>query len=192
MDGKITINPSGGVISTNCIGATALLRVGREIQWGPFSETVDIWNGERFINVAELVPMTAEDKAAFKELLAGIAALTDAEIEAWDERSLEEWLAENVSQAPVRELMTDLGMIMTTIPAAIDMAAGEVLYITRENLQKTKQALAASYPREGMSGINQGLVETILANGGEIRLNEPPVEQDENKFSTGAKPRLKP
>ena len=40
--------------------------------------------------------------------------------------------------------MTDLGMIMTTIPAAIDMAAGEVLYITMENLQKTKQALAAS------------------------------------------------
>lgn len=27
MDGKIPINPSGGVISTNCIGATALLRV---------------------------------------------------------------------------------------------------------------------------------------------------------------------
>jgi acetyl-CoA C-acetyltransferase len=28
MGGKIPINPSGGVISTNCIGATALLRVG--------------------------------------------------------------------------------------------------------------------------------------------------------------------
>ena len=29
----------------------------------------------------------------------------------------------------VRELFTDLGMIMTTIPHAIDMAAGEVLFI---------------------------------------------------------------
>ena len=28
MGGKIPVNPSGGVISTNCIGATALLRVG--------------------------------------------------------------------------------------------------------------------------------------------------------------------
>jgi acetyl-CoA C-acetyltransferase len=27
MNGKIPVNPSGGVISTNCIGATALLRV---------------------------------------------------------------------------------------------------------------------------------------------------------------------
>ncbi|HDP81145.1 MAG TPA: thiolase family protein, partial [Spirochaetes bacterium] len=27
MDGMIPVNPSGGVISTNCIGATALLRV---------------------------------------------------------------------------------------------------------------------------------------------------------------------
>ncbi len=27
MDGELPINPSGGVISTNCIGATALLRI---------------------------------------------------------------------------------------------------------------------------------------------------------------------
>jgi acetyl-CoA C-acetyltransferase len=27
MDGMIPINPSGGVLSTNCIGATAMLRV---------------------------------------------------------------------------------------------------------------------------------------------------------------------
>ena len=147
------------------------LRVGQKVEWGPFSETVDIWNGERFINVAELVPMTSSDKTAFKNLLLQIASLTDQEIEKWDDRSLAEWLQETVPQAPVRELMTDLGMIMTTIPKAIDMAAGEVLYIARENLNNTKQALAASYPREGMLGITKGLVEVIHENNSRVQLD---------------------
>jgi len=146
-------------------------RVGKKVAWAPFSETVDIWNGEKFVSVAELVPMTKEDKVAFRELMQKIATLSDAEIEVWDNRSLGEWLYENVPQAPVRELFTDLGMIMTTIPHAIDMAAGEVLFIARENLLKTRQALQASYPLDGMEGVTRGLVETIRAGGGEIRLN---------------------
>ena len=28
MDGELPINPSGGVLSTNCIGATGLIRIG--------------------------------------------------------------------------------------------------------------------------------------------------------------------
>ncbi len=146
-------------------------RVGKKVEWARFSETVDIWNGERFINVAELVPLTQEDKKAFAAMLGSISRLSDSEIEAWDNRSLAEWLLENVPQPAVRELFTDLGMIMTTIPRAIDMAAGEVLYIARDNLRKTRQALQASYPIDGMEGITRGLVEVIKEKGGEIRLN---------------------
>ena len=146
-------------------------RVGKKVEWGPFSETVQIWNDENFVSVAELVPMTKEDKAAFADMLAKIGAMADAEIEAWDNRSLEEWLVENVPQASVRELFTDMGMIMTTIPDAIDMAAGEVLYIARDNLRKARQVLSSSYPLDGMEGITRGLVEVIEENGGEIRLN---------------------
>jgi phytoene dehydrogenase-like protein len=146
-------------------------RVGKKVAWAPFSKTVDIWSDNRFVSVADLVPMTEEDKSAFKEMLQKIAGMTDAEIEAWDNRSLEEWLEENVPQASIRELFTDLGMIMTTIPHAIDMAAGEVLYIARNNLLNTRQVLQASYPLDGLEGITRGLVEVIEENGGEIKLN---------------------
>jgi phytoene dehydrogenase-like protein len=146
-------------------------RVGKKVDWAPFSQTVDIWNGERFINVAELVPMTQEERKAFGAILSAIGQMEDAAIEAWDNRSFEEWLQENVPQQAVRELFTDLGMIMTTIPAAIDMAAGEVLYIARDNLRKTRQVLQASYPIDGLEGITRGLVEVIKEKGGEIRLN---------------------
>lgn len=146
-------------------------RVGKKVEWGPFSDTVDFWDGTKFINVADLVPMTKEDKAGFRDLLQMIACLSDAELGAWDNRSLEEWLLENVPLPAVRELFTVLGMIMTTIPHAIDMAAGECLYIAKQNLLKTKQALQASYPIDGMDGVTRGLVEVINENGGEIRLN---------------------
>lgn len=141
-------------------------RVGKSIKWGPFSKTVEIWNGEKFINVAELVPMSKTDKIAFRELLRQIAGLNDQQIEQWDNRSWEEWLEEHVPQPSVRELFTDFGMIMTTIPLAIDMAAGEVLYITRENLIKNQQVLSSSYPLDGMEGLTRGLVEAIEENGG--------------------------
>jgi phytoene dehydrogenase-like protein len=146
-------------------------RVGKTVEWAPFSQTVDIWNGEQFINVAELVPMTQDDKKAFADMLTGVARMSDGEIETWDNRCLEEWLIEKVPQPAVRELFTDLGMIMTTIPKAVDMAAGEVLYIARDNLRKTRQVLQASYPIDGLEGITKGLVEVIKEKGGEIRLN---------------------
>ena len=145
-------------------------RVGKKVAWAPLSQTVEFWNGSAFQNLADLVPMTSQDKAAFKSLLQTIASMTDSQIEAWDNRSLEEWLWENVSQKPLRELITDIGMIMTTIPSALDMAAGEVLYIARDNLRKAKQLLAASYPLAGMRGITNGLEEVIRECGGEIRV----------------------
>jgi phytoene dehydrogenase-like protein len=146
-------------------------RVGKKVIWAPFSQTVDIWNGEQFVNVAELIPMTQEEKKAFGVLLNMISQMDDHAIEAWDHRAFEEWLTEHVPQPAVRELFTDLGMIMTTIPKAIDMAAGEVLYIARDNLRKTRQVLQASYPIDGLEGITRGLVEVIKEQEGEIRLN---------------------
>jgi len=146
-------------------------RVGKEVAWAPLSQTVEFWDGAKFDNLANLVPMNREDKDAFKSLLERIASLSDAQIEAWDNRSLEEWLRENVSKPSIRALVTDIGMIMTTIPGAIDMAAGEVLHIARDNLRKAKQLLAASYPLEGMKGLTRGLEEVIHEHGGEIRVN---------------------
>jgi phytoene dehydrogenase-like protein len=146
-------------------------RVGKDVAWAPLSQTVEFWDGNKFENLADLVPMNREDKTAFKLLLQKIVSMTDSQIETWDSRSLEEWLAENVSQASVRSLITDIGMIMTTIPAAIDMAAGEVLHIARDNLRKANQLLAASYPLEGMKGLTSGLEEVIMEHGGKIRVN---------------------
>lgn len=146
-------------------------RVGQRVEWGPYSKTVQIYKDGAFRSIAELVPMTDRDREGFGALLKTISALTDPEIETWDDRSLEEWLAVHVESAPVAELFTDLGMIMTTIPEARDMAAGEVLYIARENLRKVRQVLSSSYPIGGMAGLTEPLARVVRDGGGEIRLD---------------------
>ncbi len=154
-------------------------RVGKTIEWAPFSETVDCWNGQQFVSIAELVPMTRQDREHFRGILERVALLQDAEIEAWDTRSFDEWLSCNVPQQSIRELFSVLGMIMTTLPEPNEMAAGEVLYIARENLQKTRRVLQASYPIDGMEALTRGLADVIKEKGGTIRLN---CEVDEIVF----------
>ncbi len=151
-------------------------RVGVEVEWGPFSDTVEFYHEGRFVNIAEMVPMSADDRRAFGALLGRITAMNDEEISAWDDRSLADWLSANVESASVRDLFTDMGMIMTTIPDARDMSAGEVLYIARDNLRKKSQLLSSSYPIGGMEALTSGLVRVIEGAGGGVRLGTPVSE----------------
>jgi len=151
-------------------------RAGVEVSWGPFSETVEFYHEGRFVNIAELVPLSGEDRRLFGALLGRVAAMRDEEIAAWDDRSLADWLAENVREPALRDLFTCMGMIMTTIPEAGDMAAGEVLWIGRDNLRKKGQLLTASYPLGGMEALTGGLVGVIEGAGGEVRTGVPVQE----------------
>ncbi len=151
-------------------------RVGVDVAWGPFSETVQFYHEGKFVNIAELVPMSGDERRAFGSTLRLIAEMEDAEIAAWDDRSLAEWLAQNVPSAAVRDLFTDMGMIMTTIPDAIDMAAGEVLYIGRDNLRKKSQLLTSSYPIGGMDAFTRGLVKVIEDDGGRVETGREVAE----------------
>jgi phytoene dehydrogenase-like protein len=157
-------------------------RVGVEVPWGPFSETVQFYHQGKFVNVAELVTMSGDERRDFGATLRRIAEMEDAEIAAWDDRSLAEWLAESVNSEAVRDLFTDMGMIMTTIPEAIDMAAGEVLYIGRDNLHKKSQLLTSSYPLGGMEALTSGLVKVIGGCGGKVETGR---EVDEVVISGG-------
>lgn len=81
-----------------------------------------------------------------------------------------------ITAPAVRDLFTDMGMIMTTIPEAIDMAAGEVLYIGRDNLRKKSQLLTSSYPIGGMEAFTRGLVEVIEDNWGRVETGREVTE----------------
>ncbi|MBU2552507.1 MAG: NAD(P)/FAD-dependent oxidoreductase [Proteobacteria bacterium] len=151
-------------------------RVGKRVEWGPMSETVQLYRDNRWISIAELANISDEYKADFRNLTTRIASMSNEEVASWDGRSFEEWMDANTAPGPIRELLATFAMIMTTIPLPVDMGAGEVLHIARENLLRRRQFLAAGYPIGGMGALTRGLIETIEENGGEIRLGHPVEE----------------
>jgi phytoene dehydrogenase-like protein len=151
-------------------------RVGAHVQWGPMSQNVRYYRRGQWVSMADLVRMSVDERASLRDLMGAISGLTDEEIAAWDGRSFQEWMDGRTSQGPIRELLTTFAMIMTTIPSSDDMAAGEVLYIARENLRRKRQLLAAGYPIGGMEALTSGLHRVIQACGGEVRLHSPVEE----------------
>jgi len=146
-------------------------RVGGQVHWPPFSETVQFFQDGSWKNVADLVQLSLEDKKTFGGLMHRIAAMADGEIASQDAVSWEDWLARQGLSEPIRRLLALLSMIMTTLPHPSEQAAGEVLYIARENLQKRRQMLSANYPIGGMAGIIRPLREAVEMHGGRIVLN---------------------
>lgn len=145
-------------------------RVGGSIAWPPFSETVQFFDGSGWKSVADLVPLSESDQLTFRDLLRSIATLSDADIEAQDDRSWQAWMTEQGLPDAVRRLLATLSMIMTTLPSPLEQAAGEVLFICRENLQKRRQVLSANYPLGGMQAVMDPLASAVRSSGGEILL----------------------
>jgi len=102
--------------------------------------------------------------------------LSDTEIAAVDAVSWQDWMERQGLSEPVRRLLAVLSMIMTTLSYPSEQAAGEVLFIARENLRKRRQVLSANYPAGGMAAITRPLRETIEETGNEIFLNCPVQE----------------
>jgi len=151
-------------------------RVGKKPVWGPLSETVQMHRNGAWTSVADLIQISKDEQKTFRELMAKIAEMNDEEIAQWDGRSFQEWMETHTPPGSLRELMATFAMIMTTIPRPVDMAAGEVLYITRSNLTKRRQFLSACYPIGGMKALTQGLREVIEECGGEVRVSTPVEE----------------
>lgn len=127
--------------------------VGKEVEWANFSETVEIYGGGRWKTLQEMIIAAPEDIDEIKRLMKLIATMDDATLESADLESWGDWLNARTTSAVTRELFEVNGMIMTTVPDPMEMSAGEILYIARDNLRKKKNFLTAAYPRGGMLGI---------------------------------------
>ncbi|MEW6552736.1 MAG: FAD-dependent oxidoreductase [Actinomycetota bacterium] len=145
-------------------------RVGKEFEWAGFSVTLDLYENGAWHDMQTYIQLTDEEKQSFIELMIGIAALDEAYFKEWDSRSMSEWLDLKGMQGNLREVWENMTMIMTTIPDVREQSAGECLYIAREALAKGRAVLIAAYPRGGMAGIIDPLVEAFQELGGRLEL----------------------
>lgn len=144
--------------------------VGKEVEWAKFSETVEIFTGGKWKTLQDMIIAAPQDIESIKGMMKSIARMEDADIEKWDLRSWGEWLDENAASPVARELFFINGMIMTTVPDPYDMSAGEILYISRDNLLKKRNLLTAAYPSGGMKGIMDPLRDAFEEAGGTLML----------------------
>jgi prolycopene isomerase len=132
---------------------------------------VEIYKDGRWNTLEELIIVSPEDIENIKNAMRKVASMEDREIEKNDTKGWDEWLKRNVASDVAKDLFRINGMIMTTVPEPSEMAAGEILYIARENLKKKKNFLTAAYPKGGMLGIIEPLKEAFLEAGGELSLS---------------------
>jgi len=145
--------------------------VGKQLEWAGFSETVELYRGGKWNTLEEMVVVSTEDIEAIKGLMKSIARMSDEELQSYDLTSWQEWLEANTDSDVARELMVVNGMIMTTVPDPLEMSAGEILYITRDNLRKKRNVLTAAYPVGGMMGIIDPIREAFEEAGGKLMLS---------------------
>lgn len=145
--------------------------VGKDVEWARFSDTVEIYRDGRWNTLEEMIIASPEDIGEIKKMMKAIAFMGDADIEANDLLSWQDWLDANTASDVARELFNVNGMIMTTVPDPLEMSAGEILYIARDNLLKKRNFLTAAYPVGGMAGIINPLVEALEEAGGTLMLD---------------------
>ncbi|MBU4386782.1 MAG: FAD-dependent oxidoreductase [Actinobacteria bacterium] len=143
---------------------------GKEVEWAKFSDTVEIYRNGRWQTLPEMIIAVPQDIEAIKNTMKGIALMDDSDIEANDLASWGDWLEDNVTSEVARELFAINGMIMTTVPDTMEMSAGEILYICRENLRRKRNLLTAAYPVGGMLGIIDPLRQSFEEAGGTLAL----------------------
>lgn len=145
--------------------------VGKEVEWAKDSETVEIWRGGKWQTLQEMIIASPEDIEEIKRMMKLVAKMDDQTLESTDLMSWGDWLDSNTTSAVTKELFGVNGMIMTTVPDVYEMSAGEILYISRDNLRKKRNMLTAGYPVGGMLGIIDPQREAFEEAGGTLMLN---------------------
>lgn len=153
--------------------AAELVRAaGREIEWANWVESGELYQDGRWRSAADmLLGAPPEQLEELKNTMKRLFKVSDEEIAANDLVSWGDWLDANGVSGITREFLENNGMIMTTVPRVYEMSAGEILYISRDNLAKRKNVLTAAYPKGGMRGVIDPLREAFEEAGGTLMLN---------------------
>jgi len=126
------------------------LRVHMETGWRDMMELAPLDDPD-FAKIAEEMMLTPED-----------------ELEKYDDQSIEDWVLERTRKDTIREFIRCMGMVITTLPDANDMAASEVVFTTGRVLKTGK---FAGVPKGGYNKLWDAVNQYLISKGAQVRLN---------------------
>lgn len=116
------------------------------------------------LEIARALRLSPADALRAGRLFAHILAMSDEEVEAWDDRTVEDFLAPFTDHAPTIGVFGFLLGLYFILPYW-EVSAGEALYCFR----KMARDNALSYPRGGAIAIPETYVRLAEARGAEVR-----------------------
>ena len=146
-------------------------RVGGTIEWGEWSGGIGVYQDGKWTDLDKMLKLGKQEIEDYKKIIKTVASITDTEIDAWDDKDWKLWLDGQSDSKVVKDMFAIIGMVNTTVLEPENMSAGENLYIMRENLRHTRQALQASYPKGGMRALTDPLTEAFKKAGGTLMLS---------------------
>jgi len=169
-DEGFKINLGGHLLEDSGSGITKVFEhVGRELIHGPASSDLVIWDG-RWKSIRELY---SADKQELKKVIDVLMETPYEELDAWDDRTLREWMLQHTRHEGVIALWEFITVLEAITENWWDHSASDNLYMRKIHYSERKIAAYSFWPGQGWDGLFKDLHEAVVEHGGEVRVNAP-------------------
>lgn len=169
-DEGFKINVGGHLVEDSGSGITKVFEhVGKELIHGPASSDMVIWDHERgrWGSIRELY---SADKSELKKIINIVVETPYEDFDAWDDRTLREWMLQYTSHEGVIALWEFITVLEAITENWWDHSASDNLYMRKMHYGEKGVGGYSFWPGQGWDGMFQDLNDAVVENGGEVRL----------------------
>jgi len=145
-----------------------LSKIGKRFELAAWSEGVNVWADDKWQDISQYRKISPSDNESFKKLVKVLFEISYQDIDNLDDTSLREWVEGITDNQDVQDFFSYLGMMITTLTDWEEMAASEVIYEMKKNLEVKKTLLTAGFPKGGSINLVKPMVEVIREKGGMV------------------------
>jgi phytoene dehydrogenase-like protein len=169
-DDGFMIQLGGHLVEDSGSGITAIFaHLGKQLVHSGGNTEMPVWNHDRgsWESVRERYAGSRRDLRRVVEVLLDTPA---EDFDAWDDRSLREWLLQHTSDQGVIDLFELLAILECLTYEPRDHSASDNLFMRKLHYAERGTAGYSFWPRQGWAGMWQDLADALVAHGGELRL----------------------
>lgn len=146
--------------------------VGLTLGHGPKNTEMPVWNHETQV-WGSIRDRYSGDKDELKKVIKALLDTTYEELDLWDDRPMREWIQQHTSHQGVIDLFEFITVMECMTEDWWDHSASDNLYVRKMHYEEKQTAAYSYWPEGGWDKMFTDLRDSIVANGGEVRLSTP-------------------
>lgn len=152
---------------------SGLMRIARElgfeIEVGPVNSDMPVWDHETEQWQSIRDRYSGQNRSELKKVITALVETPYEEFDAWDDRSLREWIYQYTSDDLVVDLFEYISVLEALTDVDHDHSASDNLYIRKLHYSEKQKAGYSFWPEGGWDGIWNGFAAALKKYGGEYR-----------------------